>query len=340
MPVIVGAGSSAFEASGSSIKIPTATANLSGINTAVGTAYYNTSNDELRVYSGATDGWKVASEPPPPALGSQGNPAASAEALRSAGTTTDGLYYISTPDGGTQQVYCMFTSGSSQGGDYGWMLVGRFAADAKNNVRSAITSVRGMVDITQSSGSSAWSADFGTYVTSEVRVIGCSNTTDWMTNRTTDWIYQVPSNQNLIRFLTNQSNYTSTSKTAYGTVSSGPKQGQTCAGARDGRGRWTNSNYVHHRMSDPAGSLENYCRPGYFSAPGTDMWYYHGMNDAKWSVAAGTVAYSGQDTDSSALVGWDDGNGPAWYDANTGTVAQNATRVDNNWSSSLFIFIR
>ena len=34
MPVIVGAGSSAFEASGSSIKFPTATANLSGINTA------------------------------------------------------------------------------------------------------------------------------------------------------------------------------------------------------------------------------------------------------------------------------------------------------------------
>ena len=112
MPVIVGAGSSAFEASGSSIKIPTATANLSGINTAVGTAYYNITNDELRVYTGATNGWKVASEPPPPALGSQANPASSAEALRADGTTTDGLYYIITPDGGTQQVYCMFTSGS------------------------------------------------------------------------------------------------------------------------------------------------------------------------------------------------------------------------------------
>ena len=48
MPVIVGAGSSAFEASGSSIKFPTAAANLSGINTAVGTAYYNTTSDELR----------------------------------------------------------------------------------------------------------------------------------------------------------------------------------------------------------------------------------------------------------------------------------------------------
>ena len=231
MPVIVGAGSSAFEASGSSIKIPTATANLSGINTAVGTAYYNITNDELRVYTGATNGWKVASEPPPPALGEEQNPASSAQALRDAGTTTDGVYYITTPDGGTQQVYCMFTSGSSEGGDYGWMLVGRFSADAKTNVRSILASQRSMIDVTQAN-TSRWSADFGTYTTTEVRVIGCSNTTDWMANRSTDWIYQVPSSQNLIRFLTNQTNYTNTGKTAYGTVTSGPKQGMYCDGAR------------------------------------------------------------------------------------------------------------
>ena len=334
MPVIVGAGSSAFEASGSSIKIPTATANLSGINTAVGTAYYNTTNDELRVYTGSTNGWKVASES---SLGTAGNPASSAEQLRTNGITTDGLYYINTPDGGLQPVYCMFTSGSSQGGDYGWMLVGRFSADAKNNVRSILASERSMIDITQGA-TSVWSADFGTYTTTEVRVIGCSNTSDWMTNRSTDWIYQVPSGQNLIRFLTNQTNYTSTSKTAYGTV--GSKQGMTCAGARDGRGRWTNSSYADHRISDNATALENYCRPGNFSEPGSDMWYYHGMNDAKWSVSAGSVTYSGQDTDSSQLVGWDDNNGPAWYDAGTGLVAQNATRVDNGWNHALFIFIR
>ena len=335
MPVIVGAGSSAFEASGSSIKIPTATANLSGINTAVGTAYYNTTNDELRIYTGATDGWvNAASES---ALGTQENPAASAEALRAVGTTTDGVYYISTPDGGTQQVYCMFTSGSSQGGDYGWMLVGRFSADAKNNVRSTLASQRSMIDVTQA-GTSMWSADFGTYTTSEVRVIGCSGSVDWMANRSTDWIYQVPSNQNLIRFLTNQTNYTSTSPVNFGSVS-GPKRGMTCAGARDGRGRWTNTNYVHHRISDEATSLSTYCRPGYFSAPGSTMWSYHGANDAKWSVAASGTE-SGQDISSSALVGWDDGNGPAWYDANTSTVAQNSSRVDNGWNHALFIFIR
>ena len=336
MPVIVGAGSSAFEASGSSIKFPTATANLSGINTAVGTAYYNNAEDELRIYTGATDGWTNVGGAG--ALGTVANPAVSAEALRVNGVTTNGVYYIITPDGGVQQIYCMFTSGSSQGGDYGWMLVGRFQADAKSYVTANMASQRGMNDVTQN-GTTLWSADFGTYITSEVRVIGCSDTSDWMSNRSTDWIYQVPTNQNLIRFLTNQTDYTSTSQVNFGSVTSGPKRGMTCAGARDGRGRWTNTGYIHHRVSDEATSLSTFCRPGYFSAPGSGMWSYHGAGDAKWSVSA-TVAYSGQDTDSSALVGYDDNNGPAWFDANTGSVAQNATRVDNGWNHALFIFIR
>ena len=200
MPVIVGAGSSAFEASGSSIKLPTATANLSGINTAVGTAYYNTAEDELRIYTGATNGWANAAGSGA-ALGTEANPADNAEAIRVSGQTTNGLYYINTPDGGVQQVYCMFTTGSSQGGDYGWMLVCRFAEDGKSTIRNSITSVRGMNDVTQAGGS-RWSADFGTYTPSEVRMIGAGNSNDWMGSRNTDWILGVPNGHNLIRFMT------------------------------------------------------------------------------------------------------------------------------------------
>ena len=336
MPVIVGAGSSAFEASGSSIKFPTAAANLSGINTAVGTAYYNTTSDELRVYTGATNGWKNAGAEDP--LGTQGNPASSAQALRDAGTTTNGLYYINTPDGGAQQIYCMFTTGSANGGDYGWMLVCRFASDGKHTIRNAITSVRGMNDVTQGGGS-RWSADFGTYYPSEVRFIGAGNSTNWMGSRNTDWILTVPSGWNLIRFMTNQTNYTSTSKVNYGTVSSGPKEGISCDSARDGRGRWSNNQFTMMRISDPATGGENYCRPGYFSTPGTDMWYYHGKGDAKFCVSA-TDSNAGQDTDSSALIGTDDNNGPAWYDANTGNVNQDSNRVDSGFDTAFFIFIR
>jgi hypothetical protein len=285
---------------------------------------------EQQYYIMQEGGWIIG-------YGQQGNPATSAEALRAAGITTDGVYYITTPDGGEQAVYCMFTSGSGEGGDYGWMLVARFAADGRTTIRNAITSVRSLTDVTQTGGS-AWSADFGTYTTTEVRCIGCIDTSNWMSNRSTDWIYQVPSNQNAIRFFTNQTNYTNTSKTAYGQVTSGPKQGTTCAGARDGRGRWTNSTYASNRISDPATALENYCRPGYFKTPGTDMWYYMGMNDAKWSVHASSDA-SGQDTNSTALIGTDDGHGPAWYDANTTDVGPDSTRVDFN-SQAFFIFIR
>ena len=65
----------------------------------------------MRIYTGAANGWQNAAESA--ALGTEGNPADSAEAIKLLGTT-NGLYYINTPDGGVQQVYCMFTSGSSQ----------------------------------------------------------------------------------------------------------------------------------------------------------------------------------------------------------------------------------
>ena len=69
------------------------------------------------------------------------------------------------------------------------------------------------------------------------------------------------------------------------------------------------------------------------------MWYYHGKNDAKFAViASGTDC--GQDTNSSALIGSDDGAGPAWYDANTSTVSQNSSRVDSGFNTAFFIFVR
>ena len=345
MPVIVGAGSSAFEASGNSIKIPTATANLSGVNTAVGSAYYNTTNDEFRVYTGAS-GWKSVSELPQ--LGTEGNPAQNAEALRLDGQTTNGVYYISTPDGGAQQVYCMFTSGSSQGGDYGWMLVGKIFPDAKGNTRDAWRSIRSLTDVTQTgrqgvaASRNIWSADFGSYVITEMRVIGCSDTSDWMANRSTDWIYGVPANQTFQRFVSNQTN-TNNSNHAIGTFpntgNSGTKQGIYCSGARDGRGRWTNNSYQWCRKAD--GTAGNYCNTHYLrNTSGTsDMFYDHASGDSKWSVHASND-HSGQDTDSSAMFGVDDNVGPAWYDANTGSVGQASTRVDNSWNHAVFFFIK
>ena len=284
---------------------------------------------EQQYYIRQEGGWTIP-------LGSQGNPASSAQALRDAGTTTNGVYYIDTPDGGVQQVYCLFTTGTAQGGDYGWMLVCRYASYATDTVKATLSSERSLVDVTQN-GASKWSADFGTYTTTEVRVIGCGNSNDWIANRTTDWIYIVPSNQNLIRFLTNQTNYTTGNQTAFGIVPSGSKQGMICNGARDGKGRWTNNSYTDHRVSD--NNAGNYARPAYFSQPGSNMWYYHGGSDAKWSVSA-TTGDSGQDDAASQMFGWDDGVGPTWFDDNQGDVAQGGTRVDSGYNTAAFIFIR
>ena len=268
-------------------------------------------------------------------LGGNGNPAGSAEAIRASGTTTNGVYYINTPDGGVQQVYCLFTDGSAQGGTYGWMLVGRYQANAMDSVRGTLSSQRSLVDVTQN-GNSMWSADFGTFTPSEVRVIGCGDTNDWMNNRTTDWIYGIPSGHNLIRFLTQQTNYTSTSSVTFGTVPSGSKQGMIASGARDGRGRWSNTSYTDHRVSDSNNG--NYCKPAYFKEPGTNMWYYNAGGDAKWSVSH-TGVDSGQDIDSSAEMGYDD-NTAAWFDANQTEVSQATNRIDTGFNTAAFIFIR
>ena len=50
----------------------------------------------------------------------------------------------------------------------------------------------------------------------------------------------------------------------------------------------------------------------------------HVAEDAKWSVHA-TASNGGQDTSASQLFGWDDGNGPAYYDMGTSDEAQNST---------------
>ena len=88
------------------------------------------------------------------------------------------------------------------------------------------------------------------------------------------------------------------------------------------------------RISDNSGS--NYMKPGGFSKPQSQMWYYHHAQDAKWAVSA-TDNDCGQDTDSSALFGWDDNN-RGFYDEGTGNRDQNSTH--RPYSSCVLVFMR
>ena len=267
------------------------------------------------------------------------------------GGAASGIYKFNTPDGGIQDGYFLRAEGTSQGGDQGWVLIGRYAADASQTVTNTLSSVRGLDDVS-TDGSSYWSADWGTFKPKEIRFLGHTNASDIMGNRTIDWIYRTDNlNQEgdgkrhlqLWEWMLNANhsdNQDGTNNQTGNTISfrttaiSDSKQGVRIAGARDGRGRWDNRSLTSIRISDNSGS--NYMRPGGFSKPTTSMWYYHAAQDAKWAVSA-TDNTCGQDTDSSAMVGWDDNN-RSFYDEGTGNRGQNSNH--RPYSSCVLVFMR
>ena len=267
------------------------------------------------------------------------------------GGASSGVYKFNTPDGGIQDGYFLRCSGSSQGGDQGWVLIGRYAADASQTVTNTLASVRGLDDVS-TNGSSYWSADWGTFRPKEIRFMGHTNASDILGNRTIDWIYRVVNiNQEgdqrfhpqLWEWMLNANHgdnlhgdqaQGSDQITHRTTAISDSKQGVKVAGARDGRGRWDNRNLNSIRISDNNGG--NFMKTGGFSKPQTSMWYYHAAQDAKWAVSA-TDSTCGQDTDSSAFVGWDDNN-RSFYDEGTGNRGQNSNH--RPYSSCVLVFMR
>ena len=267
------------------------------------------------------------------------------------GGESSGVYKFNTPDGGVQDGYFLRCSGTSQGGDQGWVLIGRYAADASQTVTNTMSSVRGLDDVS-TNGTSYWSADWGTFRPKEIRFLGHTNASDILGNRTIDWIYRVVNiNQEgdqryhpqLWEWMLNANH----GDNLHGDQAQGSdqisfrttaihdgKQGVNTAGARDGRGRWDNRNLTSVRISDNSGS--NYMKTGGFSKPQSSMWYYHAAQDAKWAVSA-TDNDCGQDTDSSAFFGWDDNN-RSFYDEGTGNRGQNSNH--RPYSSCVLVFMR
>ena len=265
--------------------------------------------------------------------------ASSAEALYADNSNfSSGVYYIDTPDGGVQQVYCL------NDGTNGWMLVGRVAADASSNITSTFSTQRALTDITQG-GTSIFSADFGTYNTSRVMIWGATDFTNTGTT-TINWIYGIPSSRpNFRMWISNiGSDSSSTSYTDMGLIVNGAsnqKNGHVCDGAWDGPfkgSRWTNASYTTHGISDPSAGLATRVAPGRFSTPGSSAFYMNGAQDAKFSVSAASFQ-SGQDSDgvNSSLFGLDD-NLRSFYDAYPSTYVNNSSVLD--YSSAVTFWIR
>jgi hypothetical protein len=269
----------------------------------------------------------------------------SPQELKRAGFSS-GVYKFDTPNGGVQNGYFLNCSGSAQGGDFGWVLVARWRGGTDTNAinndalatsfNTGVTSSRGMANIAIGDNSQ-FSADWGDYRPTEIRVMTYNNSSNILGSRGVDFIYKCGMNTDCgdtwWQIMTNTKcgdrNFYQAqpleNRGVNGTSNS--KGGQKFMSCRDGRGRWTNNNYQWHRNNDYV--VTNQVIAEGFINPKSSMWNpYNGTSDHKWCVSA-TDSDSGQDTDSSAFVGFDD-NAWAHYDANTGNVGESSSRRDYN----------
>ena len=275
--------------------------------------------------------------------------------LKGAGLAS-GVYKMNTPDGGVQDAYFLNCTGSSQGGDQGWVLVGRWKKPLSTGMADRLDSVRGMADV-RTSGASKWSADWGSMHIKEFRVITYSSSdgSNILGTRACDWIYRVegpgqPSNNDtrLYNWLANNSSddpgIDSTVEMENRDINQG-KAGQRVYGARDGFGNWSNGSLKSHQLADYDGSTNQIKRTG-FMVPTSNMWCIHtqsngsgGSRDMKWSVSS-TDSDCGQDTDQDGKVGYDDNQFAHYYAPGTNRGDNDNTTVSNTNDFCCTVWIR
>ena len=112
----------------------------------------------------------------------------------------------------------------------------------------------------------------------------------------------------------------------------GERFGYRCTYAKDGRGRWSNTNYRWHGMSDAACQVTE----GAFTAAGS--FHLNNAQDAKFTVSA-TRSQSGQDNYITAGFGVDD-NVNLFFDGDTSEWLNNASAPGNVYSTAVYVLIR
>jgi len=202
------------------------------------------------------------------------------------GTYTSEIRLIDTPNGGLKK--CRVITDN-----YGeWILVGRFAADARANIQGTWSSESGLDTSTAQNNITRFSADFGDSYPSEVRIMGATDFTKWRDTRTIDWVYGVPEGRKWKNFFSGGTN---------SGMALNVKYGWEINGAYDGFGRWVNPAQTFVRMSDT-----NVTNPSSaYTTATTNAFSWNTASDAKMTVSS-FRAYSGQDTTETAGFGADD----------------------------------
>ena len=222
-----------------------------------------------------------------------------------------------------------------------WIAIGYFAADAKLSIQTTWGSVRGAPTGLGQSETTVFSADWGDSYPTEVRYLGATDFSNFQETKTIDFIHGVPRGRPWKQFFNNAHRIpdggTSVSSSLMGTVQ-GPvgsvKNGWECRGAYDGRGRWHNPSYTHHRMSD-ATSIN--CADTAFTTPTSSHFNWEAASDAKISVH-NSLDYSGQDGITSAAFGNDD-NIVAFFD-DYPTNRSNFGGTANNYTSAVYVLMK
>jgi len=153
---------------------------------------------------------------------------------------------ITTPNGGDQNTR-VFEDWTGR-----WVMVGRFASDARASIQGTWSSVSGLSTAVAQGTTTAFSADWGDAYPSEVRIMGCTDVEDYMDTRTIDFIYgNRPSGVH--SYTPRQWKHFFAGQNADGmTANAGgsPRFGFSVGYAYDGKGRWYNPNMHGMGMSD------------------------------------------------------------------------------------------
>jgi hypothetical protein len=227
-----------------------------------------------------------------------------------------------------------------------WVAVGYFAANAATSIQGTWSSVRGGPTGISQTETTQFSADWGDSYPTEVRYMGATDFYNFNETKTMDFVHGVPRGRPWKEFFNNAQRRPDAATPHSGTSHMGSVQGPTgtekygweCRGAYDGRGRWHNPGYTHHRMSDINSSTHLSCPTAAFTTATSNAFNWNTYQDAKISVHH-SFDYSGQDTGGySAAFGRDD-TVIGFYDdyPNSRSNMQAST---NNYGSAVYVLMK
>jgi hypothetical protein len=247
-----------------------------------------------------------------------------------------------TPNGGTSPINTrIFEDHLGK-----WVAVGYFAANAATSIQGTWSSVTGMSTNIGQSETTAFSADWGDSYPTEVRYMGASDFYNFNETKTIDFIHGVPRGRPWKEFFNNAQRRPDAATPHSGTSHMGSVQGPTgsekygweCRGAYDGRGRWHNPGYTHHRMSDINSTTHLSCPTAAFTTATSNAFNWNTYGDAKISVHH-QLEYSGQDTAGySAAFGRDD-TVIAFFDDYPNS-RNNMQASTNNYGTAIYVLMK